>query len=612
MVSVVSESMPHLKRGAMRDFENIMRATGRWTEGAFNKQHSTYTFMNGSKLEFFSADQPDKLRGARRNVLFVNEANNVAWESFHQMFIRTSDHCYIDFNPVAEFWAHTELKTRDDADFAILTYKGNEGCPEAARKELERAEERAKTGNPYWKNFVDVYVYGRIGQLTGTIYNNWSIVDKLPPAARCLGYGLDWGFSNDPTALVGFYRYDGVLYMKEEFYDTNYTNSDLAEAFKRLGVSKTLPIICDSAEPKSIEELSRYGFNTKPTKKGADSILYGISILQSIDKILVPSDSVNLIKELRNYVWDKNSEGHKVNKPIDKWNHCFIGETEIITIDGTKEIKDIQKGDLVSTPKGYRRVLEKWNNGVQPVCNYSIHSDIFSLSLQSTEKHKVKTEKGWKEISKLKRGDKISLRKNFTEKYITNMMESLISQEGQKDFTEKYGSTIRVRFLRVITFIIKMGIPVTTLSKIFVWWMLLCTFATRVKKGLRRIPNSLKSSKRLVLRKQKNGTPLQKELNGIKKTEESAGLERNTEPLTVRSVVKNIKQGILELVSTAEITVKLKHLEIGEETLCEVYDLTVEDQHCYYANGVLVHNCLDSARYFAIMKLRKSEEFFVV
>jgi len=325
MISVVSESMPHLKRGAMRDFENVMRATGRWIEGALNKQHSTYHFTNGSKIEFFSADQPDKLRGARRHVLFVNEANNVPWEAFYQLFIRSSDHVFIDFNPVAEFWAHTELKPRDDSDFVILTYKGNEACPKAAKKELEWAEKRAKGGSPYWKNFVDVYVHGKIGQLTGTVYTNWKQVDALPKNAKLLGYGLDFGFSNDPTALVGVYRFNGQLYVNEELYEKGKTNSDLNEIFRMKGVSRVQPIIADSAEPKSIEELRRYGWNVQPAKKGRDSILYGIGVIQSLDTFYVPSTSTNLIKELRNYIWEKDNEGNKLNKPIDRYNHILDG-----------------------------------------------------------------------------------------------------------------------------------------------------------------------------------------------------------------------------------------------------------------------------------------------
>lgn len=323
MISIVSESMPHLKKGAMRDFENIMRMTGRWIEGSFNKQHSTYTFANSSKIEFFSADQPGKVHGARRDVLFVNEANNVTWEIFHQMFIRTSGFTYVDYNPVAEFWAHTELKPRKNADFIILTYRGNEGCPPAAREELEIAEKQAEAGSAYWKNFVDVYVNGLVGKLSGVVYENWEKCSEVPKSARLLGYGLDFGFTNDPSALVGFYRYNGRMYVQEELYKTGLTNSDMNKAFKSRGISKTMPIFADSAEPKSIEELSRYGWNIKPTKKGRDSILYGIDIVQSQDQFLVPSSSTNLIKELRHYTWEQDKEGHKTNKPIDKWNHLL-------------------------------------------------------------------------------------------------------------------------------------------------------------------------------------------------------------------------------------------------------------------------------------------------
>ena len=321
-ISIVSESTPHLKRGAMKDFEVIMRATGRWQEGSFNKQNLVYTFQNGSKIEFFSADSPDKLRGARRDALFINEANNVAFEAYQQLAMRTNDFIFIDYNPVAEFWAHTELMDRDDADFIILTYKGTEGLPKSIVEELERAEAK-KDKSPYWANWVNVYVYGLVGQLTGAIYQNWHKVDDIPEYARLMGYGLDFGFSNDPSAMVGFYRADSGLFMKEELYQTGLTNSDMNEQFKRIGISKTQPIFADSAEPKSIEELRRYGWNIKPTKKGKDSIMYGIDILSSQDSIGVPAYSGNLIKEFRNYVWETDADGHKLNRPIDKWNHLM-------------------------------------------------------------------------------------------------------------------------------------------------------------------------------------------------------------------------------------------------------------------------------------------------
>lgn len=322
MISVVSESMPHLKRGAMRDFENIMRLTNRWVEGALNKQESTYKFKNGSKIEFFSADQPDKLRGARRDVLFVNEANNIRFEAYQQLAMRTNAIIYIDFNPVSEFWAHTELQDDPDSDFIILTYKGNEALPMSIREHLQKAERKAKT-SPFWHNWVEVYVYGRIGRLTGAIYSNWSKINEIPKEAELLGYGMDFGFSNDPTAIAACYRYNGRLLWEEVLYEKGLTNTDLNTKMKKLGMSKTKTIFADSAEPKTIEELSRYGWNIKPTKKGRDSINFGISILSSQDEMGVTTSSNNMINELRNYIWETDRDGHKINTPIDKYNHLM-------------------------------------------------------------------------------------------------------------------------------------------------------------------------------------------------------------------------------------------------------------------------------------------------
>ena len=314
--------MPHLKRGAMRDFENIMRMTNRWIEGSFNKQDSTYKFANGSKLEFFSADQPDKLRGARRDALFINEANNVNFDSYLQLAMRTNDVIYIDFNPVAEFWAHTELVDDKDSDFIILTYKGNEGCPLPIVKELQKAEAKASEST-YWKNWVDVYVNGKIGQLTGACITNWEKISEIPEDAELLGYGMDFGFTNDPTALVSCYRYNGRVLWNEEIYAKGLTNTDLDKEMKRIGIKKTKRIWADAAEPKTIEELRLNGWDIKAAKKGADSIKAGIDILSSQPKMGVTSTSGNMIKELRNYIWQIDKEGFKTNKPIDRYNHAI-------------------------------------------------------------------------------------------------------------------------------------------------------------------------------------------------------------------------------------------------------------------------------------------------
>ena len=321
-ISVVSESVPHLRRGALSDFESIMRMTGRWIEGSFNKALLTYHFQNGSRIEFFSADQPDKLRGARREILFINEANNIVFDSYQQLAMRTNSEIWLDFNPVAEFWAHTELMDEDDSEFIILTYKDNEALDKDIVTYLEKAEKKAETSE-YWKNWVQVYVYGKIGQLQGAVYENWSRIREVPKEAKLLGYGLDFGFANDPCALVAIYKHDSKVIVHEMVYKTELTNSDLDKEFKRLGVRKDKVIYADSAEPKSIEELKRYGWMIKPTKKGADSIRFGIDTINGLNGFKVTKSSINLIKELRNYIWDRDSFGNVKKRPIDAYNHCL-------------------------------------------------------------------------------------------------------------------------------------------------------------------------------------------------------------------------------------------------------------------------------------------------
>jgi len=314
-ISVVSESIPHLKRGALKDFLKIMDWTGNMNHNNFNKSNLTYKFSNGSYIEFFSADQPDKLRGARRDILFINECNNVDFESYQQLAIRTKKFIYLDYNPTNEFWVHTELIGSDIADFLILTYKDNEALDNAIVKEIERAKEKAKTSS-YWENWWNVYGLGKIGSLEGVIFNNWKTIDTIPSEARLIGYGLDFGYTNDPTAIIEIYKYNNERIVNEICYNKGLSNSQIAKY-----INTKLPCYCDSAEPKSIAELRIYGVNAHGVTKGSDSINFGIQIMQE-ESYLVTTKSLNLINELRKYAWDKDKRtGAKLNKPIDAWNH---------------------------------------------------------------------------------------------------------------------------------------------------------------------------------------------------------------------------------------------------------------------------------------------------
>lgn len=320
-ISVVAESIPHLKRGAVRDFIKIMEWTGNMNYNRWNKSSLTYTFQNGSFIEFFSADQPSKLRGARRDVLFVNECNNINFEAYTQLSIRTRKFIYLDYNPTFEFWAHTELIGSKDVDFLILTYKDNEALEQSIVTDIEKAKEKAKTSS-YWANWWRVFGLGEIGSIQGVVFSNWELIDILPKEAELVGRGMDFGFTNDPTTIVDIYKYNQKYILDERLYRTGLTNIDIWKEFKRMDLDNSIITIADSAEPKSIAELSRLGMKVQGAIKGADSIKFGIQKMQQ-ENFLITKRSVNLIKELRMYSWATDKEGNSLNKPIDDYNHCI-------------------------------------------------------------------------------------------------------------------------------------------------------------------------------------------------------------------------------------------------------------------------------------------------
>jgi phage terminase large subunit len=315
-ISIVAESIPHLRRGALKDFINIMKWTSRFFEGRFNKSLLRYDFGNGSYIEFFSADDSSKLRGARRDILYINECNNVTFEAYNELSIRTKREIFLDFNPANEFWVHTELKHEDDSDFLILTYKDNEALDERIVKEIEKNRSKATTSS-YWDNWWRVYGLGEIGMLEGVVFSNWKTIDTIPNEAKLIGYGLDFGFTNDPTAIIEIYNYNGQRIVNEIVYQTGLVNNEISKKLQ-----KNVIAYADSSEPKSIEEIRRTGQLIKGVTKGQDSINFGIQIMQS-QSYLVTAQSTNLIKELRAYCWDRDKTGKQMNKPIDNFNHTI-------------------------------------------------------------------------------------------------------------------------------------------------------------------------------------------------------------------------------------------------------------------------------------------------
>lgn len=312
LISIVSESFPHLKRGAIRDFLNIMEGHGYYKEVSWNRTDFVYTFETGAKIEFFSADNSDKVRGPRRDILFINEANNIPYETYTQLAIRTNESIYIDYNPVTEFWVHTDLIPTIDHDFEILTYKDNEGLPESIVQELE--SRRGRKG--WWL----VYGLGQLGEVEGKIYKNWQVIDFIPHEARLERYGMDFGYTNDPTAIIALYYYNGGYILDEVCYKKGMSNKQIADTIAATEI-ETL-VIADSAEPKSIDEIRLYGINIVPATKGAGSISTGIQYVQD-QRISMTKKSINLISEYRGYLWETDKDGRILNKPEGGKDHAM-------------------------------------------------------------------------------------------------------------------------------------------------------------------------------------------------------------------------------------------------------------------------------------------------
>jgi phage terminase large subunit len=312
-ITICRKSFPSLRASVMRDFFDILRNHDLYREEFHNKSSHEY-HLNGNLVEFISLDQPQKIRGRKRNLLYINEANELFYEDWQQLIFRTDGRIILDYNPSESFhWIYDRVIPREDCDFYQTTYLDNPFLDQQIKNEIERLKE---TDEDYWR----IYGLGERGMSRATIFQFG--MSEIPQEAKLISYGLDFGYTNDPSALVAVYQHGDNLYLDELLYRTGMTNRDLHHHLQSLGLDRRDEIFADSAEPKSIEELHRFGWNIKPTAKGQDSINAGIDILKR-HKIFATSRSNNLIKELQNYKWTEDKNGNLLNKPIDVMNHAL-------------------------------------------------------------------------------------------------------------------------------------------------------------------------------------------------------------------------------------------------------------------------------------------------
>ena len=350
-IDIVSESFPHLEDGAIRDFKSIMTERNYWNDNYWNDSKHTYTFESGSVLKFLSFDKMGKSHGPRRDVLFLNECNYLPYNIVDQLITRTRRIVWMDWNPSEEFWFYSEmLGKRTDIDFlgvngnySPLTYLDNEGLTQDEIREIE--------SHKHNKNWWAVYGEGKLGEITGRIYTGWQFIDEIPHEARLERYGLDFGYTNDPTVITAIYYHNGGYILDEVLFQKGLSNKQIADTF--LNLKKAL-VVADSAEPKSIDEIRTFGVNIIGAVKGKDSVRQGIQMIQD-QSISITRRSTNGIKAYRNYMWLTDKDGRILNEP----NHAWSDFLDAARYGFSSLIPMIQRQELIANMPYYIQTNKK-------------------------------------------------------------------------------------------------------------------------------------------------------------------------------------------------------------------------------------------------------------
>lgn len=396
-VSVVRKTMPAIKRSVFRDFKEVMVSTGLWNDKNINKTEFIYNFPNGSWIEFFSCENEQKMRGSKRQILFVNEANELTFIEWQQLQMRTTLFSIIDYNPSfsEEHWINLVNQEKKTFHF-ISTYKDNPFLEQKVIDEIESLQ---------WKNksLWQVYGLGQRAIVEGLVFPKITIVNYIPRQALLHRYiGLDLGYASDSTAIVMVAFNQNKMYIQELCYKTHMLTSDIIKELKKQE-NWSPEIISESADPRMVDEIYNAGLDIKAVHKYNGSIMAGIMKMQEFE-ICVTRDSINAIKEFRNYTYRQDKEGKWLNIPIDAYNHCVTADTLVTTDKGYKRIDTMRIGDKVLTSDGYHKVLNVWKRMPPKVFEYTLTFSERRMAIKATPDHKIKTSCGWTPIHDLKEG----------------------------------------------------------------------------------------------------------------------------------------------------------------------------------------------------------------
>ena len=317
VITIVGQDMPNLMAGPLRDALCIYNSSAalKAMVKTYSKTEKVFEFHNGTIMEFKSYDNAQDAKSGKRDYLFVNEANGIEWAIYNELALRTKQKIFNDYNPNSAFWVHDNLIGKPGVQLIISDHRNNPFLSQLTRDKIEALKD---VDTELWR----VYARGLTGKITGLVLNNWHVCEKVPESAKLLAAGLDFGFTNDETGCILVYKQNGELWVNEVLYETGLTNPDISARLTAAKISKSVEIVADSAEPKSIEELRRLGWHVTGAKKGADSIKNSIDILKRYN-LNITRQSINLRNELGRYKWKTDRSGKPINEPVDSWNHLI-------------------------------------------------------------------------------------------------------------------------------------------------------------------------------------------------------------------------------------------------------------------------------------------------